>query len=268
MPALMAPLRPAHAPYTAGRWPNTLVKLATYPLASTSAAYAAATAPVGSAASGALIQLIGPVSLRSVVGTPWCRAGQVVSRGAARAGPGADHDGCAELLGRRDAWGQPAALERLGGLRGLTPARLDQQVTTGRQPERRIGGDPAVQVQAVGPAVQGGGGLVQPGLGRHQPDRVDRDVGRVRDQDVDASAQRRRQGGEQVALVHLPDAGQVEPCAPHGGGVDIGGMQLDLPERRRNGRSDGTGAAAEVDHDGRMGGAVSYTHLTAADDLL
>src|SRR5674476_226268 len=146
MPALMAPLRPAHAPYTAGRWPKTLVKFATYPLASTSAAYAAATAPVGSSASGSLIQLIGPVSLRSVVGTPSCLAGQVVSLGAARGGPGADHDGGAELLGRRDAWGQPAALERLGGLRGLTPARLDQQVTTGRQPERRIGGDPAVQV--------------------------------------------------------------------------------------------------------------------------
>src|SRR5665647_1109162 len=157
MPALMAPLRPAHAPYTAGRWPKTLVKLAMYPLASISAAYVAATAPVGSSVSGSLIQLIGPVSLRLAVGTSWCRAGQVLSRYAARGGPGADHDGCAELLGRRDAWGQPAALERLGGLRGLTPARLDQQMTTGRQPERRIGSDPAVQVQAVGPAVQGGG---------------------------------------------------------------------------------------------------------------
>ena len=78
---------------------------------------------------------------------------------------------------------------------------LDQEVAAGRQPVRGRRGDPAQRVEPVRPTVERGPGLVLAGLGRHQRDRLGRDVRRVRDQQVDPPPQGRRATAREVADV-------------------------------------------------------------------
>lgn|GEM_PF-6769773 len=109
-----------------------------------------------------------------------------------------------------------------------------------------------MQVEPVGPAVERRGRLVVAGLTRHLGDGRRRDVRRVRDEQVDLPPQAGGQRPVQVAGVYLPDTGQVASGAPHGCGVEVGGVQLEVlasrrAELRRERRAHGARAAAQVD---------------------
>ena len=64
------------------------------------------------------------------------------------------HDGGVQFPRAEHAAGEPAPGENLGGPRRLPPARLDQQMAARRQPHWRPGGDPPLQLQPVGAAVE------------------------------------------------------------------------------------------------------------------
>lgn len=83
----------------------------------------------------------------------------------------------------------------------------------------------------------------------HEGDGFGRHVGDVGGDDVDASAQRRRQRVVQVALVDGP-AGQVATRARHGDGIEFGRVQDDVPDLGRDQGADGPRPAAQVE-DGR-----------------
>ena len=145
---------------------------------------------------------------------------------------------------------RPASVYAVTRGADLRRTDLDQQVPAGGQPGRGGRGDAAQQRQPVGPAVESGPGLVLAGLGRHHRDRLGRDVRRVRDEQVDPPAQRRRQRVEQVADVGHPGVRrQVLPRARHRRRVHVHPVQGRHPGRgRRDRRADRPVAAAQVDH--------------------
>ena len=150
---------------------------------------------------------------------------------------------------------QPVAGEGFDGLRRLALARLDQQVAARRQPQRRRGDHPPQDVEPVRATVERHPRLVDAGLRGQQPDRLGGDVGRVGDQDVDAAPQCGGQRLVEVALVHLTTGGgDVAAGAPHRGGVDVDGVQLDPVQGRDQRGAHRARAAAQVDDDGSWPG--------------
>ena len=94
-------------------------------------------------------------------------------------------------------------------------------------------------------------GSWQPGLRRHQGQLRGGHVGHVGHQHVDPAAQLRREGVEQVALVHPRAAagGEVRAGAAHRGRIDVRRVQPDRRYAGRDGGADRAGAAAQVDDD-------------------
>ena len=159
-------------------------------------------------------------------------------------------------LGRPcDSWDQAATAGRIAALRFLPFADLNQQAAAGGQPQRSLRGHPAQDVQAVAAAVQRHPWLVQPGLGRQQPDLPGGHVRHVGDQDVHAAVQRGGQRLEEVAGVDVgADRGEVAAGAGHRGGVDVGGVQLGGVQGGGERGAHRAGTAAQVDdHRARRG---------------
>ena len=175
---------------------------------------------------------------------------QAASSGAAgREAAGADDYGRAPLVVGLHSRGQTRGRHDLGGERSLALARLEQEGATRRQPLRRLGGDPAGDVQTVTAAVQSDPGLVLARLRRHQRDVPARHVGHVRQEDVDPPAQGGRERLVQVAGVDLTEAAEIEPGARDGSPIDVGGVQLHGPYSGGEGRTQGAGPAAQIDDD-------------------
>ena len=144
---------------------------------------------------------------------------------------------------------------RIAALRFLPFADLNQQAAAGGQPQRSLRGHPAQDVQAVAAAVQRHPWLVQPGLGRQQPDLPGGHVRHVGDQDVHAAAQR---GGQRLEEVDRSRRGrrrgEVAAGAGHRGGVDVGGVQLGGVQGGGERGAHRAGTAAQVDdHRARRG---------------
>ena len=135
-----------------------------------------------------------------------------------------------------------------GSGRALRLARtgLDQQGAARSQPGRGTRGNPTMYVDAVAASVESDVVLVQPGLGRHQPDLVGGDVRRVHREQVDPAAEARRQCVVQVALVDLPHR-DVASCAGDRVRIQVRGVQLHL-EPPGDRHADRAGPATEVDH--------------------
>ena len=115
---------------------------------------------------------------------------------------------------------------------------------------RRPGDHPPHEIEAVRAAVERRPRLVDAGLAGQQPDRLAGDVGCVGDQDVDAAPQRRGQRLVEVTLLDPTTGGeQVAAGAPHRGGVDVDGVQLDPVQGRDKRGADRARAAAQVDDD-------------------
>ena len=148
---------------------------------------------------------------------------------------------------------QPRIFESPADQGDLADAELHQHHPVRRQPAGRTGDHPAQDVGAVRAAVQGDAGFVVPRLGRHQRDGLRRHVRSVDHQHIDDAAQRRRQGVEQITLIHRA-AGrlQVPPRAAHRGRVDVGRVQPDPGHRRRDRRPDRAAAAAQIQHYRRL----------------
>ena len=183
-------------------------------------------------------------------------------------GPGSDDDGGVQLVGSGPPRDQPIAYEGLHGLRRLALARLDQQVAARRQPQGRRGDHPPLNVEPVHATVERHARLVHAGLRRQQLDLVGRHVGCVGDQDVDAAMQRSGQRVIEITLVHPPPgAGHVAAGAPHGGGIDVDGVQLDPVQRSDQRDAHRARAAAQVHDDGTWpgeGGSLANEELGSA----
>ncbi len=109
---------------------------------------------------------------------------------------------------------QTVAGDGLDGPRRLPLTRLDEQVPSRGQPRGHGCYHAAHHVEPVGAAVKGDERLVQARLGRHQRDGGRGHVGRVGNDDVDATAKRGRQRVEEVTLEHLAaGSGDVPPGA-------------------------------------------------------
>lgn len=59
---------------------------------------------------------------------------------------------------------------------------------------------------------------------------------------------------EEITLVDMSTPAHVPPSAPHRGGIDIGGVQLNAGKRGGERRTHRTGATAQVHDDGGLGG--------------
>ena len=138
---------------------------------------------------------------------------------------------------------------------GLPEARFDQQPTSGSQPRRSPLRDPALYVQTVGAAVERHPRFMQPGLRRHHPDRVRRDVWGVGHQDVNPAAKSVRQGRKEISFMHLsarwPD---VAAGAADRSGVDVGHVKLNPAHRCKQSSAYGTRTTAKIDDDGAASG--------------
>ncbi len=90
-------------------------------------------------------------------------------------------------------------------------------------------------------------------LGRHQADRVGRDVRCVRDDDVDAAPQRVGQRVEEVTLEDLTPGPEVRPGAANGCRLDVGREHFEPGLAREQGCGHRARPAAHVDdhHAGR-----------------
>jgi hypothetical protein len=132
----------------------------------------------------------------------------------------------------------------------LAHARLDEQVTAGGQPGSSGGRDATMHIEAVGSAVECDSSLVIAGFGRHLRDLVRGHVRRIDDEHVDAPPQ---VTGKRIVEIALHDTRtevfEVAPGRSHGGGVDVGGDELDRLRRPRDRRADRAGTAAEIDDD-------------------
>jgi alkylation response protein AidB-like acyl-CoA dehydrogenase len=180
------------------------------------------------------------------------RLAELVDLPAAKSEAGGDDGGRAQLLVPDDPRCQARLRGQLGRPRRLHPAGLDHQPARRAEPGRRGRGDPAVHVQAVGPAVQREPWLVQPGLRRHQRDRLARHVRRVGDEDIHPPAQRIGQRRIQITLVHPRALAQVPPRAPHGHRLDLHRMQLGIRTGREHRCADRAHPAAQLgDHTAR-----------------
>lgn len=82
--------------------------------------------------------------------------------------------------------------EELSGEQHLLLARLNHQVAALPQPIARLRNHATLNIQSIRPTIERNPMLVQPGLRRHETDGVRRNVGRVRNQDVDTPAKRPR----------------------------------------------------------------------------
>src|SRR5690606_641757 len=120
--------------------------------------------------------------------------------------------------------------------------------TARREPLTRAAGDPGDDRRAVAPTVERDHRLVVAGLRTEQPELVGGDVRRARDEHGDTTAETPGEGGEQVALVDggAPPA-EVASRAGHGPGVDVGGVEVHLPELGGQRAADRADAAAQVD---------------------
>jgi len=124
----------------------------------------------------------------------------------------------------------------IDGPRRLVFARLDQQAAARYQPAGCRGGDPPQDVEAVRTPVERHPRLVFAGLQRQQPDGRGGNVRHVRDHDVDPTAQSPGQRLVEITFVHLAaGGGEVAPGAPHGSGLDVDGVQVDLDLSRGDG---------------------------------
>ena len=118
-----------------------------------------------------------------------------------------------------------------------------------------------MHVEAVVSAVERNSSLMVAGLGRHHRDLVRGYVRRIDDEHVDAPPQIARKRIVEIALHDArTEVFEVAAGRSDGGGVDVGGDELDRPHRPRDCRADRAGAAAEIDDDRRVtvSGAVAY----------
>ncbi len=106
-----------------------------------------------------------------------------------------------------------------------------------------------MDVQSVGSAVQCVSRLAAARLPRHRPDRPRRHVGCIGDEHVDATAQRARQGVEQIAVEH-PVGRQVQAGTRGGDGIDVGRVDLTVLDGGGERGTDGTAPATHVDDHG------------------
>lgn len=132
-----------------------------------------------------------------------------------------------ELLGLHDARCQPTSDHGLRGPPGLTPARLDEQVSAPAKPAAGLPGYSSLDVEPVGSAVQGNPGFVDSGFGGHAADGLGGNVGRVDSQDVRVSPEPVRQGGVKIPFMNgAADGKNIAAGTPHCSRVYIGGMEL------------------------------------------
>jgi hypothetical protein len=110
-------------------------------------------------------------------------------------------------------------------------------------------GHPPLDVKPVRAAVECHPRLVYASLRGQQPDRIGGYVGRIGDQDVNAAPQRSGQRLVEVTFVYLTADGDVAAGAPHRGGVDIDGMQLDPAQVHEQRGANCARAAAQVNDD-------------------
>lgn len=146
-----------------------------------------------------------------------------------------------------DACVEPRTAHDLHGPLRLTDAGLDQEMTAVGEPLPGVVGDAAVPVQSVRSAVERDAGFVITRFGRHRGDGVGGDVGRIGDDDVDAASKVLRQSRIQIGLVNVTRT-DVAASTPDGDGVDVGGVEVEVPELVFERRPDCPGSATHVDY--------------------
>ena len=133
-----------------------------------------------------------------------------------------------EVLRLHDAGCQPTSYDGSRSPPGLTPARLDEQLTTSAKPGAGFAGYSSLDVQPFRSAIQGNPGFVDPGLRGHAADGLGGYVGRVDGQDVHTSPELIGQGGVKIPFINAAAGGKnIAAGTPHRSGVNIGSMQLD-----------------------------------------
>ncbi len=114
----------------------------------------------------------------------------------------------------------------------------------------------AVDVEPIGPTVEGKAWFVKPCLRRHSPDRIAGDIRGVHRKHPHAVTERNGKGIEQVPLVHLaaqrPD---VPPGASYSSGIEIRSVEFQLWVHSKQGGTHGSGPAAEIHHNTGRNGA-------------
>ena len=155
-----------------------------------------------------------------------------------------------QVVGAHDPGVEAVPRHRVDGERSLPPARLDDEVSAGSQPPRRLLGDPAMDVHTVGSAVEGDPRLVVARLRRHHRDLVGRHVRRVHDDDVDASGSSSGSASVRSPSWTLPMPSRLRRAQCDGAGLDVGRVQLDVRTCGVDGRGDRARAAAELHDDG------------------
>lgn len=135
----------------------------------------------------------------------------------------------------------------------LALAGFDQKMPSRDQPLAGFGGDPAMEVESVRPAVESHSGLEIARFGGHRTDRVARHVGSVRHDDVDRSPKLPGQRRVEIPRVHVSaERLDVAQRTSRGGGIDVRRMKLQPTCRLRQRRAHSPGSTTDIEDDARV----------------